>query len=96
MAMVYLLREGFGPDSITFSKELPLNSIEQVLASYPNEYCGNNMPTLETDRQDLTVFRDPSFVVIKIDKTETNETFSKDGYYIYCGVMQSDMGKLTK
>ena len=93
MAKLVYLREGTGPDRLTYGADLTLQDLILRLGERTGSYVGFTLPTLPTDRPDLTPFRDPSYVYIYVTSSEGMGDFSQQGYYLLEGVSPTEVGE---
>jgi hypothetical protein len=90
MAQLVFLREGSGPERIASHRDLPIQAVLTGLGARSARYAGTEVPTLPTDRQDLTGLRDPAYVVVRVSAKELGNPFGKVGCYFLQGVSPAE------
>lgn len=86
MAKIYFLREGSGSDRTTGGFDISMGKLISKVGIRTVKYIGSQPPTVPTEREDLTQFRDPRYTLAEILAGETNQEFLKEGFYILEGV----------
>ena len=86
MAKLVYLREGTDPDRISYGAEISLQNLMSYLGDRPPIYMGLNLPTLPTNRPDLSPLRDPTQVFIYVTASEGEGDLERQGYYRLEGV----------
>lgn len=86
MARIVYLREGVGPDRMTYGADIPITDLLGWLGDRTTNYTGLEIPTIPTDRLDLTPFRDPNHVFVYVISAEDISLLGQRGYYMLEGV----------
>jgi hypothetical protein len=93
MAQLVFLRDGSGPERIASIRDLPIQAILAGLGARSARYAGTDVPTLPTERQDLTGVRDPGYVVVCVSAQELGNSFGEVGCYLLEGVSPTEASK---
>ena len=86
MAKIYFLREGSGSERTTGGFDISMEKLMSKVGVRTVKYICSQPPTFPKKREDLTPFRDPRYTLAEILAGETNQKFSKEGFYILEGV----------
>jgi hypothetical protein len=96
MANVFFVKEGKEEDRLVQRKDVNIERILEIFTKDRLHYAGGNIPMVDTDREDLTPYRDPIYVYIKISSNEASQTGLSEGYYFVKDVRPSDWDKQFK
>ena len=93
MTQILFLREGAGNDRVTSARDLPVDAV--IIGAGPRRptFIGSHLPTLRTERPDLTAFRDFTHVAVRVASNEINGMFDQTGYYILTDVTPAEASK---
>jgi len=96
MANVFFVKEGTEESRLVPQNDVNIEQILEVFTQDRLHHVGGNIPSVGTDRDDFTPYRDTIYVYIKISNNEGNQAGLSEGYYFVKDVKPSDWDKRFK